>query len=576
MNNMTRAAIYVRVSTEEQAKKGLSIEEQLEKLHKYADLMEWKVSGEFRDEGWSGKDDDRPELRRLMAAVQQKLVDVVVVTKLDRFMRNTRLLLQYVDELKKADVGFVAMGDNINTKDGKTGDLVLTVLAAIAQLERETISERIKSARKYRTDQGHWSMGRPLHGYRWNKEAKRFEVVEEEAKVIRLIFDWYVNGNMGMTKIAIKLNKDGYLASTGRPWSIDSVRWTLCHPAYANKAEHYSYPPIVDEATWQAAQKKRLSVKSVRRDPKGWLLQGMVVCALCGYSLACRQRDPAAKRKYVCRGRDTHKHVDGSEHCTLPTIDANSLENQVWSRFARAVSDSGVLRQTVDDAIAKLEARRGEMEASTQGISEQLKKVNSRIYNLVLAIGEAEGDLTEKGLASLKEKLEKLRKQKANLQVRKANLNPEAQSEVFRLEEYIDSVKQLLSKGAVFAQPDGIWAYALNEVGKIQLENAQCLGVDLDSEMEDTVERVIHPKQRTDVTTEHDGIIYFDIAVDEWAFDHPKEARIRSMRTILQKFNIRALAYPDRVEVEGMIPTEVIKLSEGDGRSRWGREFNSA
>lgn len=562
-----RAALYVRVSTEEQAKEGVSIDEQLQKLRHFAKYKGWDIWNEFIDDGWSGKDDNRPALRRLMQEARDKHVDMVAVTKLDRFMRNTRLLLNYVDDLKNLGIGFAAGDDNIDTTDGKTGDLMLTILAAVAQWERERIGERIKDARRFSKGQGRWLMGRTLYGYRWNKEAQRFELVEDEAKIVKMIYDWYTSKkDLGMMKIADKLNDAGYRTRTGKHWREALVKYVLCHPAYADKAQPYSYPAIIDEATCHAAERQREQAKRVKKDSRSWLLQGMVVCGLCGHRLGCRQKDSRHSRKYVCRGREKDAHMDGSERCSLPKIYAEWLEREVWSKFAAAVSDSGVLRQSIKDAMDKLEDRKKEMEAISLPINKKLEKVTRRIEKLVFAWTRAEDDLTEESRDRFEEELANLKREKAELEARKANLNPETHTEVSRLKDYIASVKRILDTGGLVVQTDGIWAYGFNE--------AEYFGSGPD--VEEILDRVTHPpEQRPTEVVEKDGVIHFEMEVDRWAFEHPKEARIRMMRNLLSWFDIKVFVYDNRVEVGGLIPTQILRVpSEASGR-KWGRGFNS-
>ncbi|MFC1944698.1 recombinase family protein [Chloroflexota bacterium] len=567
---MTKAALYVRVSTEEQAREGTSIDAQLDRLRHYAKFKSWHIVGEFKDEGVSGKDDNRPELRRLMTIAQRKQVDIIAVSKLDRFMRNTRLLLQYIDDLKRSEVGFIATDDNIDTTDTKTGSLMLTILAAVAEWERERLSERIRDARKCAAAQGRWLMGRTLLGYKWDKD-KGFQIVEEEAKVVRMIYDWYTSNDLGAMEIANELNRRGYRTRNGGHWSKASVRLILCHPAYANKAQPYYYPPIAPEAIWETAQRKRPEKNRIKKNTKSWLLQGMGICGLCGHRLACRQRDPNSKRWYQCTGRDKEAHMDDSKRCTLQRIEADWLEKEVWSKFVAAISDSDILRKSIQDAVAKLEDRKRDMDTTSQPINQQLENINKRIKKLATAIEFTEDDLTESDLADFKEKLEKYKKEKAILQDRKDNLSPEIQAEVIQLEDYIAWINKLLDKGGVVVEPDGIWAYEFDENGG--LVAAENFGSSLD--IEATVERATRPKKPRQSPKWKEGEGYY-IRVNMANFRQSKEeARTASMRAILQKFVVKVVVFHDRIEVRGLVPIESINMPVEVVRGNGGREINS-
>jgi hypothetical protein len=257
----------------------------------------------------------------------------------------------------------------------------------------------------------------------------------------------------------------------------------------------------------------------------------------------------------------------------LRKIDANWLENEVWSNVAKALSDSDALRKTVDDAVTKLEKRRWELEAASQPIERQLQKVNNRIRNLVQALGRAENVLAESDLEDFEGQLEHLRKQKADLEARKASLNPEHQIEVSRLENYITWVKKLLDQGGLVVEPDGIWAYAFGEAGG--LIAAENFGPGLD--VEATVKKYTGPRQPAVCEVARgDGGVDLAIKVNVWSFMHPKESRIQMMRAILQKFDVVPYAFPDRVEIRGMIPTEIIKLPVDGRRANGGRKISSA
>ena len=217
-NPPLRCALYARVSTEEQAKEGMSIEAQVAALTTWAKVKGWQISGEYIDAGYTGGDDKRPELQRLMLDARRGAFQVVAVVKIDRFMRSLRLLKNYLHNLEGLGISFVAIHEGIDTSQGGTGRLLLNILASFAEFERERIGERVRDTRGKLIEAGRWPAGRVIYGYRWNTESHKFEVIEKEAEVIRLIFDLYVNHNIGMVQITERLNQEGYRTRPGRTW----------------------------------------------------------------------------------------------------------------------------------------------------------------------------------------------------------------------------------------------------------------------------------------------------------------------------------------------------------------------
>jgi site-specific DNA recombinase len=550
---MTRVALYARVSTEEQTREGVSIDAQLAALRTYAELKGWEIVREYVDAGYSGSTDQRPNFQQLLLGVRKGKFDIVTVAKLDRFFRNLRLLLNYLHELEQLGVNFIATQEGLDTSTPH-GKFSVQILGVIAEFERTRIGERIAEGKRYRVSQGKWASGCTLYGYRWLPKEQEWQVVEEEAKVVLYVYQLYVNENLGSMKIPVRLNSEGYHTRKGAAWGFSAVNRILTHPAY--KGEHYlglKMPPIVEEATWNLAQRKRKEARNIRRNSRNWLLQGMGVCGLCGHSLSCIQKKPSKPRYYGCRGRVKDSHLDGSSCCQSPRIEAQWLEKAVWDKFAATISDSGILRQSVNDALVKLEERKKQMETESEPLDRQLEKVKGAIERYGMAFGD--GAISEE---QYRDKLSRLKSQEADLIARKATLDPEAQLEVARLEDYILSVRDLLDKGGLVVETDGIWAYVFNQAGG--LVDAEYLGVGLDVEkiVEKATQRCV-PQPAPKVG--EDGMDCLDIEVDQWAFEHPAEARVRSMRAILQKFDTKVLAFADRIEVRGFIPTQVIAMS---------------
>jgi DNA invertase Pin-like site-specific DNA recombinase len=149
-----RVAIYARVSTSDQ-----TCEPQLRDLREYCRARGWENVTEYVDEGISGTTDRRPRLDALMAAVKRRKVDLVVVAAFDRFSRSVRHLVETLDLFRHLDVEFVSLREQIDT-GSPLGQAIFTIIAAIAQLERNLLVERVKAGlRRARAEGKH--IGRP-------------------------------------------------------------------------------------------------------------------------------------------------------------------------------------------------------------------------------------------------------------------------------------------------------------------------------------------------------------------------------------------------------------------------------
>ena len=385
-----RTALYTRVSTEEQALEGTSLHSQLEQLREHCNRQDWEVVREYSDPGFSGKDDDRPGLRRLLSEAKSDVFDVVVVSRLDRLARKLRLLLELEEKLKDNDISLYSVKENIDTSSA-IGRTVFQVLGLTAEWEREAIIERTRGGRLQRYREGRWGPGNVLYGYCYDRETKKLMTDRERAKVIRRIFDLYSTGK-SMTAICNIFNAEGIPTRTDRArgWHSGAVRDIIVNPAYKGQqilgrkshisrlrkgtpenSIEISIPAIVDSFLWDAAQRRLTTNKHVypaRVNP--WLLQGLVSCGECSHTF--RSELTHGKRYYSCTGRLRKTHVDGSQRCTVPRLDANWLEGEVWSRIETILNDPEKLERLLSDTIERLKTRVGELEARLRPIDEQL------------------------------------------------------------------------------------------------------------------------------------------------------------------------------------------------------------
>lgn len=398
---MVKVAIYARVSTQEQANEGTSLDHQCEQLKIYCQSQEWQVVGIYVDPGFTGKDADRPGLKNLLSGARLGLFQKVVVYKLDRLARKLRLLLELEENLKDYGVYLYSLKDQVDTSTA-IGRTVFQVLGLVSEWERETIIERTRTGRINRYRAGCWAGGKCLYGYSYNPNTRKLVINEAEAAVVRRIFNEY-NAGKSMSRIADMLNEEHIPSrySTAKGWRMSAVRDILVHPAYkgtqyVNHHLHSSklmnekppgtieinIPKIVTDDLWYAAQEHRRNNRHMQTLPSGSrLLQGLVKCGICGYHF--RSQSTHNRKTYECRGRLKYVHIDGSLRCTAPIIKAEWLEQEVWQRIESIINDPNKLEPLLKDTIEKLQAREKELATRIRPINEQLLEIQEKKARLM-------------------------------------------------------------------------------------------------------------------------------------------------------------------------------------------------
>ena len=217
---------YVRVSTEEQVREGSSLEVQEEKIRAYAVAQNLEWVEIIRDEGFSGKNLDRPGLNRLIGMVQDKKSGAVIVYKLDRLTRRTSDLLRLVEEVfTKGKTRFFSITEQIDTESAM-GKFFLTIMGAMAQMERELISERTSAALAYKKAQG-ISLGGIPYGY--ERVNGQLVTNKQEKAGLRKMRRLRRKG-LSYDKIAQRLNQDDTPTKKGGKWYATTVSNALNRP----------------------------------------------------------------------------------------------------------------------------------------------------------------------------------------------------------------------------------------------------------------------------------------------------------------------------------------------------------
>ena len=553
MDIKQKLAIYARVSSQEQAIEGVSIDAQIAALRAYAKSQGWEVINEYIDGGYSGGTDERPAFKRLLIDAGLHRFSIIAVCKLDRFFRNLRLLLNHLHSLEQLGIKFVSTQEGLDTST-PYGKFAVQIMGVIAEFERGRIGERVKDSRRFLISGGNWPGGRTAYGYRWLARERKWEVIPEEAEIVRRIYDLYVDGRMGMEYIVNILNNDGLSTRDGAPWRIHSVRAVLVHPGYMGRHQiGVPMPAIVDEDTWRLAQERRGNARSVIPDPKGWLLQGMCFCGQCGHVLKCLRKKPQEPRYYACRGRVQHRKTrDGGERCNLRYVRADWLEWEVWGKVKDVLNDSEKLTECVNKALIALEERKLQIGAETLAVDNKLKAIRDKMERLGIAY--ADGAVSGN---AYKLKLNQLKKQETALVKCRHNIDPLELTELAVLEGRITAVKDVLSKGRLLVTEFGIFG----ELGDDYVPVGFNAWRESDGKLAigDVTEMEKFRIEGTDMVMS--GI---DAPPGFWECEDLKEREEkikRNMRAILQLFNIKVIVYPDHAEIKGTIPPQVLNKS---------------
>jgi len=218
-----KAIGYIRVSTEEQAKRGISLEVQREKIRAYCELKDMELVRIFSDPGKSAKNLNRPGMQKLLKMVNEKKIDAVIIWKLDRMFRSVINSLETTQLFDKQGIGFHSISESIDTKSAM-GRFFFTLLSAVAELERGQISERVSSALQYLKKNGRRA-GAVAYGWEADLNGKLYQNKEEQ-RIITKIKN-YRELRFNYSKIAQLLNDKDILTKNGKAWFPQSVKNVL-------------------------------------------------------------------------------------------------------------------------------------------------------------------------------------------------------------------------------------------------------------------------------------------------------------------------------------------------------------
>lgn len=373
-----RVTYYARVSTDKDEQLH-SLSAQVQYYSQYIQSCpNWSFSEGYIDEGISGTSVNRREnFLRMIDDAKAGKFDFIVTKEISRFSRNTLDSIQFTQELLRCGVGVLFQSDNINTLLPDS-ELRLTIMASIAQDEVRKISERVKFGFKRAIEKGTVLGNNRIWGYQ--KYKGRLIIDEEEAKVVRLIFDLYANQRMGIRTISNYLADHGYENSKGNAFSFSTVRGILSNPKYkgfycGRKSSKIDYklstiktftpdqwvvykdeetvPPIVSEELWEKANAilNRRSAKQSAQDKSSYQnkypYSGKILCGIHHepYYRSVYRYKTGDKEVWQCR-EYTQKGKDG---CRSPIIYTSELDEIMRKSLDEvAIQKEEIVRELVN------------------------------------------------------------------------------------------------------------------------------------------------------------------------------------------------------------------------------------
>jgi site-specific DNA recombinase len=186
-----KVAIYARVSTEEQAKEGLSVDAQIEKCKNFCQARDWEIFKIYKDAGYSAGSLNRPALELLLRDAQEKKFNIILVYKIDRFSRKLRDLIMVLENLKEKEINFTSVTEQIDTTSAM-GEAFFQIIGVFAQLERGMVKERVELAFDRKIDLGE-SLSRAPFGYFYDSN-KKLVLDPENAENVKQIFEMWASG----------------------------------------------------------------------------------------------------------------------------------------------------------------------------------------------------------------------------------------------------------------------------------------------------------------------------------------------------------------------------------------------
>ena len=401
-----RVTDYARVSTDHLEQKK-SLQNQVEHFEQYIkENPNWTYISGYVDDGITGTSDiKRDNFMKMIEDARLGKFDLIVTKEISRFSRNTLDSIKYTRELLSYGVAVLFVNDNINTAQSDS-ELRLTIMASMAQDEIRRLSERVKFGMNRAIERGEILGNDLLYGYKKDRDSGILNIIEEEAKIVRRIYELYAVEQLTLSKIAKTLNNEGLKTCQNKKWCISTISRMIENPKYkgyycAKKSEIVDYmtkkikyfekgdwviyedkiriPPIVDEDLWDRANNRLMLRKKafmMRKEDKNiyknrYLYSAKIYCAK--HNTVFHRREFRKNKKditWVC----SLYLKNGKTSCDSPNIRESELDEIFKDLISKLQIDSIDIVNTLISYYKNLEI--------DTGIDEEISSIENKINNL--------------------------------------------------------------------------------------------------------------------------------------------------------------------------------------------------
>jgi len=474
--------IYTRCSTDDQAQGDFTtLDAQAHHCKNMLDAFGYSLAkignkGVISDDGYSGKDLNRPGIQTIISQVNKKRsFDGIIFFRLDRLTRNPRDLYSLIDLFRAHDIDFISVRENLDSSTA-IGRVVIGILGLLSAFERELTGERVKASAIARVRQGKWVGGRVPYGYKLIEDGKPLpngrqphKIVFDEkiAPYLKVIWEMAADNN-SLTQIGLELRKRGLKTMNGKEWRRQVISRIVKNPFYKGYLQYNgelhkgNHPALVDERLWEKANRiliARLPGHNfVQKDRYyEYLLAGIIKCGMCGSHMVCNFSGGRGNKKFFYYECSRSKQALG---CSNARISATTFDKALIDYFKKASKDQSIIIKAIGDAIIESQAKLEKIDKDLKRKETKLNAFRHQAHKLLeLAMGNtvAKGSTYKEKMNELETEIARLEDEIDKLQAQKRVTNMNAHSGEF-LHRNIAFAMQYIDKAPPEAQKSLIQA----------------------------------------------------------------------------------------------------------------------